>query len=593
MARDGSGAAQKAVSDFVNGTNISETDMNQLIDDIIDMLTQSVSKDGQTVITGPIKFNGKELILDADQDTSITADTDDQIDIRIAGADDFQLVANVLRALAGSQIQTNTINETTSGSGVTIHSVLLKDNEVTATGLKATNLKANDGTTAGSIADSTGVITLLSCVLTTADVNGGTGDNFVIGATTPAAGSFTTLASTGGITGTLQTAAQPNVTSLGTLSYLQVSGNLGVGASAVQKLHTQTSSANNYTRLTSVTSGDVRVEFDLAGRYYNWIETEDATGDLVLAASNVEKIRAGTTKLSISDNTIIGSTSVTPDGTLHVHTASAGTVSANASYDDFIVENSGNAGISILSPDGSNAGIAFGTPSDSVGAALTWDYDLSQFRVSTDKVGSSLILFADNGVTNLTLSGASGSERATFAGDIYFAGTDPTILGNDTDGSLFISSGNATNNGMNLVMFAGSHATQANDLLVKAGSTQVLLYDHSGTNWGFTGDLTVAAGFLNFGASSELTIATGVITATKSFHTVDTESDSASDDLNTINGLSEGDTGWLRAANDARTVVLKNGAGNIQMRSGADFSLDSIDKAVSYIYTNSTVLVAA
>ncbi len=33
---------------------------------------------------------GKEIILDADADTSITADTDDQIDIKIAGADDFQ-----------------------------------------------------------------------------------------------------------------------------------------------------------------------------------------------------------------------------------------------------------------------------------------------------------------------------------------------------------------------------------------------------------------------------------------------------------------------------------------------------------------------
>ena len=35
-------------------------------------------------------INGDELILDADGDTTITADTDDQIDIRIAGADDFQ-----------------------------------------------------------------------------------------------------------------------------------------------------------------------------------------------------------------------------------------------------------------------------------------------------------------------------------------------------------------------------------------------------------------------------------------------------------------------------------------------------------------------
>ena len=34
-----------------------------------------------------LDMNGVELILDADADTSITADTDDQIDIRIAGAD--------------------------------------------------------------------------------------------------------------------------------------------------------------------------------------------------------------------------------------------------------------------------------------------------------------------------------------------------------------------------------------------------------------------------------------------------------------------------------------------------------------------------
>jgi hypothetical protein len=49
-------------------------------------------------------INGDELILDADADTSITADTDDQIDIRIAGADDFTITANKFDALAGSNI---------------------------------------------------------------------------------------------------------------------------------------------------------------------------------------------------------------------------------------------------------------------------------------------------------------------------------------------------------------------------------------------------------------------------------------------------------------------------------------------------------
>jgi hypothetical protein len=38
-----------------------------------------------------LDMNGVELILDADADTSITADTDDQIDIKIAGADDFSI----------------------------------------------------------------------------------------------------------------------------------------------------------------------------------------------------------------------------------------------------------------------------------------------------------------------------------------------------------------------------------------------------------------------------------------------------------------------------------------------------------------------
>jgi len=54
--------------------------------------------------TNTIDMNAGELILDADADTSITADTDDQIDIRIAGADDFQFTANTFTAQSGSTI---------------------------------------------------------------------------------------------------------------------------------------------------------------------------------------------------------------------------------------------------------------------------------------------------------------------------------------------------------------------------------------------------------------------------------------------------------------------------------------------------------
>jgi hypothetical protein len=71
-------------------------------------------------VGGPLDsdLNGTELILDADGDTSITADTDDQIDIKIAGADDFQFTANTFTAQSGSTIAGQAVTATTVvGSG--------------------------------------------------------------------------------------------------------------------------------------------------------------------------------------------------------------------------------------------------------------------------------------------------------------------------------------------------------------------------------------------------------------------------------------------------------------------------------------------
>jgi len=56
------------------------------------------------VSPGALDLNGAVLTVDADADTTITADTDDQIDIAIAGADDFQFTANTFTALSGSTV---------------------------------------------------------------------------------------------------------------------------------------------------------------------------------------------------------------------------------------------------------------------------------------------------------------------------------------------------------------------------------------------------------------------------------------------------------------------------------------------------------
>ena len=82
--------------------------------------------------------------------------------------------------------------------------------------------------------------------------------------------------------------------------------------------------------------------------------------------------------------------------------------------------------------------------------------------------------------------------------------------------------------------------------------------------------------------ATELTIASGVITATRGYHLVDTESDGASDDLATINGGVDGMILVIRPAHTDRTVVVKDGTGNIQ--GPGDVTLDNSQDTCTLIY---------
>jgi len=81
--------------------------------------------------------------------------------------------------------------------------------------------------------------------------------------------------------------------------------------------------------------------------------------------------------------------------------------------------------------------------------------------------------------------------------------------------------------------------------------------------------------------ADELTINAGAVTATKSYHAIDTEADAAEDDLDTIAGVAEGRILYLRAAHTDRTVILKNGTGNLVL--GTDIYLDNDVKHVALI----------
>lgn len=94
-----------------------------------------------------------------------------------------------------------------------------------------------------------------------------------------------------------------------------------------------------------------------------------------------------------------------------------------------------------------------------------------------------------------------------------------------------------------------------------------------------------------FEEGPELTISGGEITATQNYHQVDTQGDAATDDLDTINGGTVGQILILRPQNDSRTVVLKDGTGNLKLT--GDFSLDDLDDTITLIYTGSNWLEVA
>jgi hypothetical protein len=67
----------------------------------------TVTPTDASVTVSKLAIAGGEVKLDADGDTSITADTDDQIDIKIGGADDFAFKANNFEVQSGSTIDMN------------------------------------------------------------------------------------------------------------------------------------------------------------------------------------------------------------------------------------------------------------------------------------------------------------------------------------------------------------------------------------------------------------------------------------------------------------------------------------------------------
>ena len=139
---------------YIDGT----ANIDSLVADTADINGGTI--DGATIATSDITVgSGKTL--------NVSAGTLTLADDQISGD-----------KVEGGTIAATTITTLTSTTG-NITSV--NATTVDTTNLEVTTLKAKDGTAAGSIADSTGIVTVASSVLTTTDINGGTIDGVTIG----------------------------------------------------------------------------------------------------------------------------------------------------------------------------------------------------------------------------------------------------------------------------------------------------------------------------------------------------------------------------------------------------------------------------
>lgn len=79
-----------------------------------------------------------------------------------------------------------------------------------------------------------------------------------------------------------------------------------------------------------------------------------------------------------------------------------------------------------------------------------------------------------------------------------------------------------------------------------------------------------------WGSATAKTISGGIVaTDGEGYYSIDTEGAAASDALDKLTGLADGDEVILKAANDARTVVVTNGT-YIKTEQGVDCSLNNV-----------------
>ncbi len=424
--------------------------------------TRLVYSDGTNLVDagfgGASDMEGRELVLDADGDTTITADTDDQIDIKIAGADDFQFTANTFTAQSGSSI-------VVPESGLTFGSTA-----ITST---AAELNLLDGVSGLVQSDFTKLAAVDSTAAELNIVDGGTSAT----STTVADADRVVLNDNGTMVQVAVTdlaayfddeiTAMPNLTSVGTLTTLTVD-NIIINGTNIG--HTSDADA-----LAIDSSGNVTASQNLT-----------VTGDLTVSGDDITMGTNTAGNLLIADGTNFNSIAV----------GSLSEISTVANDDVFLAVDTSGGGLKKIARSAVVSGLASSAAISNVVEDTTpqlgGDLDTNSANILIDDAhfiadenGNEQIIFQTTSsavnqfdVTNAA-TGNPPSIKAT-GGDsnidfnISAKGTGHvTVLGNSNSGAIQF---NCENNSHGQILKAQPHsAGVTNEMLLPDGSSSTLV----------------------------------------------------------------------------------------------------------------------